>query len=112
STNNLRLWTAKSSRDFDLQYFSEGNYIKAVEDKNHSENLSKVLYPEDTHQMGRELRLRQEYFFVSASLQDIIRRYLAKHDDIRGLPDKIAIQLNDTHPALAIPELLRIDKNN
>jgi starch phosphorylase len=107
STNNLRLWTAKSSRDFNLQYFGEGNYIKAVEDKNHSETLSKVLYPDDTHQMGRELRLRQEYFFVSASLQDIIRRYLAKHDDIRGLPDKIAIQLNDTHPALAIPELLR-----
>jgi len=108
TVNNLRLWAAKSSRDFNLQYFNEGNYIKAVEDKNHSENLSKVLYPDDTTQMGRELRLRQEYFFVSASLQDIIRRYLNDHDDIRGLPDKIAIQLNDTHPALAIPELLRL----
>jgi glycogen phosphorylase len=108
TVNNLRLWAAKSSRDFNLQYFNEGDYIKAVEDKNHSENLSKVLYPDDTTQMGRELRLRQEYFFVSASIQDIIRRYLSDHDDIRGLPDKVAIQLNDTHPALAIPELLRL----
>lgn len=108
NVNNMRLWSAKSSRDFDLQYFNEGNYIKAVEDKNHSENLSKVLYPDDTTQMGRELRLRQEYFFVSASIQDIIRRYTADHDDIQGLPDKVAIQLNDTHPALAIPELMRL----
>jgi glycogen phosphorylase len=108
TVNNMRLWAAKSSRDFNLQYFNEGNYIKAVEDKNHSENLSKVLYPDDTTQMGRELRLRQEYFFVSASVQDIIRRYVAHHDDIRGLPDKVAIQLNDTHPALAIPELMRL----
>ncbi|RKZ70595.1 MAG: glycogen phosphorylase, partial [Candidatus Parabeggiatoa sp. nov. 1] len=108
TVNNMRLWSAKSSRDFDLQYFNEGNYIKAVEDKNHSENLSKVLYPDDTTQMGRELRLRQEYFFVSASIQDIIRRYTDYHEDIRGLPDKAAIQLNDTHPALAIPELMRL----
>ncbi|HEC84265.1 MAG TPA: glycogen/starch/alpha-glucan phosphorylase [Thioploca sp.] len=108
TVNNMRLWAAKSSRDFNLQHFNEGNYIKAVEDKNHSENLSKVLYPDDTTQMGRELRLRQEYFFVSASLQDIIRRYKEHHDDIKGLPDKVAIQLNDTHPALAIPELLRL----
>ncbi len=108
TVNNLRLWAAKASRDFDLQYFNEGNYIKAVEDKNHSENLSKVLYPDDTTQMGRELRLRQEYFFVSASIQDIIRRYIDYHDDIRNIADKVAIQLNDTHPALAIPELLRL----
>jgi starch phosphorylase len=108
TVNNMRLWSAKSSRDFDLQYFNEGNYIKAVEDKTHSENLSKVLYPDDTTEMGRELRLRQEYFFVSASLQDIIRRYVAYHDDIQNLPNKVAIQLNDTHPALAIPELMRI----
>lgn len=108
TVNNMRLWAAKSSRDFDLQYFNEGNYIKAVEDKNHSENLSKVLYPDDTTQMGRELRLRQEYFFVSASIQDIVRRYLINHDNIKEFPDKVAIQLNDTHPALAIPELLRL----
>jgi len=108
TVNNLRLWAAKSTRDFDLRYFNEGNYIKAVEDKNYTENLSKVLYPDDSTELGRELRLRQEYFFVSASIQDIVRRYLSTHEDIRGLPNKIAIQLNDTHPALAIPELLRI----
>jgi len=108
TVNNMRLWSAKSSRDFDLQYFNEGNYIKAVEEKNHSENLSKVLYPDDTTQMGRELRLRQEYFFVSASIQDIIRRYTACHDNIKKLHHKVAIQLNDTHPVLAIPELMHI----
>ncbi len=108
TVNNMRLWTAKSTRDFDFHYFNKGNYIKAVEEKNHSENLSKVLYPNDTTQMGRELRLRQEYFFVSASIQDIIRRYLVDHNDIQNLPNKVAIQLNDTHPALAIPELLRL----
>jgi starch phosphorylase len=110
TVNNLRLWAAKSSRDFNLQYFNEGNYIKAVEDKNNSENLSKVLYPDNTTAMGRELRFRQEYFFVSASIQDIIRRHLVKHpeSDIKKLPEKVAIQLNDTHPALAIPELMRL----
>lgn len=108
TVNNLRLWAAKSSHDFDLRYFNEGNYIKAVEDKNYSENLSKVLYPDDSTELGRELRLRQEYFFVSASVQDIVRRYMSTHGDIKGLADKVAIQLNDTHPALAIPELLRI----
>lgn len=108
TVNNMRLWAAKSSRDFDLQHFNEGNYLKAVEEKNYSENLSKVLYPDDRTQTGRELRFCQEYFFVSASIQDIIRRYQLDHNDIRGLPDKIAIQLNDTHPALGIPELLRI----
>lgn len=110
TVNNLRLWAAKASRDFDLQYFNEGHYIKSVEDKNRSENLSKVLYPDDTTAMGRELRLRQEYFFVSASIQDIIRRYLVNHaeTEIKQLPTKVAIQLNDTHPALAIPELMRI----
>ncbi len=108
TVNNLRLWSAKATNDFDLRYFNEGNYIKAVEDKNYSENLSKVLYPDDSTELGRELRLRQEYFFVSASVQDIVRRYMSTHDDIRGLPEKVAIQLNDTHPALAVPELLHI----
>jgi starch phosphorylase len=108
TVNNLRLWSAKASRELDFQYFNQGNYFKAVEDKNQSELLSKVLYPSDSTEVGRELRLRQEYFFVSASLQDIVRRYLSTHTDIRGLPDKVAIQLNDTHPALAIPELLRL----
>ena len=108
NVNCMRLWAAKSSREFDLDCFNVGEYVKAVEDKNDSENLSKVLYPDDSTQMGRELRLRQEYFFISASIQDIIRRYLLNHDDIRNLADHIAIQLNDTHPVLAIPELLRL----
>jgi starch phosphorylase len=108
TANNMRLWAAKATRDFDLGYFNEGNYIKAVEEKNVSEDISKVLYPDDTTQYGRELRLKQQYFFVSASLQDILYRYQKHHDDLKGLPDKVAIQLNDTHPVLAIPELMRI----
>jgi starch phosphorylase len=108
TVNNMRLWSAKASRDFDLKYFNEGNYIKAVEEKNESENLSKVLYPSDTTQYGRELRLRQQYFFVCASLQDILRRYVAYHASLDELPDKVAIQLNDTHPSIAIPELMRV----
>lgn len=107
TVNNMRLWSAKASRDFELQYFNEGNYIKAVEDKNHSENLSRVLYPDDTTEMGRKLRLKQEYFFVSASLQDILRRHEKYHDGFDDLPHKVAIQLNDTHPAIAIAELMR-----
>ena len=108
TVNNMRLWAAKASRDFELKYFNEGNYIKAVEDKNESENLSKVLYPNDSTTMGRELRLKQQYFFVSASLQDILYRYSKFHEGFDALPDKVAIQLNDTHPAIAIPELMRI----
>jgi starch phosphorylase len=108
TVNNMRLWSAKASRDFNLKYFNEGNYIKAVEEKNESENLSKVLYPDDTTQMGRELRLKQQYFFVAASLQDILRRFTKYHPDLTELPDKVAIQLNDTHPSIAIPELMRI----
>lgn len=114
TVNNLRLWSAKSSRDFDLENFNKGDYIGAVENKNLSETLSKVLYPNDSTSCGRELRLKQEYFFVAASIQDILRRYLSNHTDLNILPDKIAIQLNDTHPTLAIPELLRllIDRHN
>jgi len=108
TVNNMRLWAAKASRDFDLKYFNEGNYIKAVEDKNQSENLSKVLYPQDSTAMGRELRLKQQYFFVCASLQDILYRFSKFHEGFDQLPDKVAIQLNDTHPAIAIPELMRI----
>jgi len=108
TVNNMRLWAAKASRDFELKYFNEGNYIKAVEDKNESENLSKVLYPDDSTAMGRELRLRQQYFFVSASLQDILYRFCKSHEGFDALPDKVAIQLNDTHPSIAVPELMRI----
>lgn len=108
TVNNMRLWSAKASRDFELKYFNEGNYIRAVEDKNESENLSKVLYPDDSTTMGRELRLKQQYFFVCASLQDVLYRFSKSHDNFDDLPDKVAIQLNDTHPAIAIAELMRI----
>ncbi|MDA1106975.1 MAG: glycogen/starch/alpha-glucan phosphorylase [Proteobacteria bacterium] len=108
TVNNMRLWASKSSRDFDLKYFNDGDYIRAVQDKSASESISKVLYPDDTTSMGRGLRLKQEYFFVSASLQDILARFHKVHDDIGKLPDKVAIQLNDTHPAIAIPELMRL----
>ena len=108
TVNNMRLWAAKATRDFELRYFNEGNYIKAVEDKNESENLSKVLYPDDTTMMGRELRLKQQYFFVCASLHDVLYRYNKFHDTFDALPDKVAIQLNDTHPSIAIAELMRV----
>ena len=108
TVNNMRLWSAKASRDFDLKYFNEGNYIKAVAEKNESENLSKVLYPDDTTIMGQELRLKQQYFFVSASLQDILNRHGRNHEGLSALADKVAIQLNDTHPSIAIAELMRI----
>ena len=108
TVNNLRLWSAKATRDFDLRMFNSGNYIDAVEEKTASENLSKVLYPDDSTEDGRVLRLKQEYFFASASLQDILFRYLKTHDGFDSLPEKVAIQLNDTHPAIAIPELMRL----
>lgn len=108
TVNNMRLWAAKSSRDFELQYFNQGDYIKAVESKNDSENISKVLYPDDTTLTGKTLRLKQQYFFVCASLQDILYRFKKHHDTFDELPNKVAIQLNDTHPAIAIPELMRI----
>jgi starch phosphorylase len=108
TVNNMRLWSAKSSRDFDLRYFNQGNYIQAVADKNDSENLSKVLYPDDTTEVGRELRLKQQYFFVSASLQDMLHRYKKNADGWDQLPDKIAVQLNDTHPSIAVAEMMRL----
>ena len=109
TVNTLRLWSAKASREFDLQSFNAGEYVRAVEGKTSSENISKVLYPKDDQYAGRELRLKQQYFFVSATLQDVMRRFL-KFGARRWeeLPQKVAIQLNDTHPVLAIPELMRI----
>ncbi len=105
---NLRLWTARATGDFDLSYFNRGDYIKATEDKITSEVLSKILYPDDSTHEGRELRLRQEYFFVSASIQDILARFFRTNTDLATLPDKVVIQLNDTHPALGIAELMRL----
>ncbi len=108
TVNNLRLWQAKSTNEFNFTDFNLGNYIKAVEDKNRSENISKVLYPNDNVEAGKELRLMQQYFFVSATLQDIIRKFKINNSDFRDFPNKNAIHLNDTHPAVAIPELMRL----
>ncbi|MBF0203093.1 MAG: glycogen/starch/alpha-glucan phosphorylase [Desulfamplus sp.] len=105
---NMRLWVAKSSREFDLEDFNQGNYIGAVENKVTSETISKVLYPNDEKEKGRELRLRQQYFFVSATIQDIFRRYKKQNYKFTSFPDFVAIQLNDTHPSIAIPELMRL----
>ncbi len=108
NVNTLRLWSSKASREFDFHHFNEGDYIIAVRNKTESETISKVLYPNDNRHSGKELRLKQEYFFVSATLQDIFRRYKKTRKTFDEFPDKIAIQLNDTHPAIAIAELMRI----
>ncbi|OQY51803.1 MAG: glycogen phosphorylase [Desulfobacteraceae bacterium 4572_89] len=105
---NMRLWTAKSSRGFDLEFFNHGDYMGASEAKILSESISKVLYPNDEMEKGKELRLKQQYFFVSATLQDIIRQYLIDHKSFDKFSDWAAIQLNDTHPSIAIPELMRL----
>lgn len=106
--NTLRLWSARSSEEFDLKYFNEGDYEQAVYHKVFSESISKVLYPNDNVSQGRELRLKQEYFFTAASIADIIRRFKMENSDFKIFPDKAVIQLNDTHPSLAIVEFLRI----
>jgi len=108
TVNTLRLWRARASSDFDLRYFNEGDYEKAVLDKNRSETISKVLYPSDVKVFGKELRLKQQYFFVACSLHDIVRRHLVAYPSLENFADKVAIQLNDTHPAVTIPELMRI----
>jgi glycogen phosphorylase len=108
TVNNLRLWSARSSRELELEHFQTGDYFQAVQNKHESEIISKVLYPADHNQSGKELRFKQEYFFVSASLSDIVRRYKKAHTSFDMFSDKVAIQLNDTHPALAIAELMRI----
>jgi starch phosphorylase len=108
NVNTLRLWSARATREFDFREFNEGDYIQAVRSKNESETISKVLYPNDNRVSGKELRLKQEYFFVSASLQDIVRRYKKAHDTFDRFADKTAVQLNDTHPAIAVAELMRL----
>ena len=105
---NMRLWSAKSSREFNLSHFNHGDYIGAVEAKVRSENISKVLYPSDEAWEGKELRLKQQYFFVAATLYDIFRRHKKQHLPISELTDYVAIQLNDTHPTIAIPEMMRL----
>ncbi len=108
TVNKLRLWRARASREFDLRLFDTGDYARAVEQQVESETISKVLYPNDSTPQGRELRLRQQYFFVSCSLRDIIRRFQVSNDDWATFPEKVTIQLNDTHPVIAIPELMRL----
>lgn len=109
TVNNMRLWAAKSTRDFELSYFNHGDYERAVGDKVLTETISKVLYPNDNVFEGKELRLKQEYFFVSATLQDIVRRFRkVQGDSFSRFPEEVAIQLNDTHPAIGIAELMRI----
>lgn len=106
--NTLRLWSARSSEEFDFDYFKSGDYDQAVNKKILSENISKVLYPSDNIEQGKELRLKQEYFFTAAAIADILRRFKAENNELIDLPKKVVIQLNDTHPTLAIVELMRL----
>ncbi|MBX3211392.1 MAG: glycogen/starch/alpha-glucan phosphorylase [Labilithrix sp.] len=108
TVNTLRLWQARADTEFDLKVFNDGDYVRAVEDKNASEVISKVLYPNDQNQAGRDLRLKQEYFFVACAVADIVRRYKKTHADFDAFAEKNAIQLNDTHPAIAVAELMRV----
>ncbi|KAI5657166.1 hypothetical protein M9H77_25959 [Catharanthus roseus] len=105
---NLRLWAAKPSGQYDMESYNTGDYISAVVDRQKAETISNVLYPDDRSYQGKELRLKQQYFFVSASLQDIIRRFKDSHDNFDDFPDKVALQINDTHPSIAIAEVMRV----
>jgi starch phosphorylase len=108
TVNYLRLFTARSSQDFDIEIFNRGDYIRAVEQKIASENISRVLYPSDSVLSGKELRLVQEYFLVACALREILRQYLAAHGNLDELPAKVAVQMNDTHPSLCVAELMRL----
>jgi len=108
AVNTLRLWKARDINNFNMEAFSQGQYLKAVEENTIAETISKVLYPADNHHEGKLLRLTQQYFLVSASLQNIVWRHLFRFKSLDNLPDKVAIHINDTHPALCIPELMRI----
>lgn len=108
NTINLRLWAAKPSGEFDLQSFNTGDYVTAILSKQRAEAISSVLYPDDRTYQGKELRLKQQHFFVSATLQDIVRRYKDQHDNFDDFANKVALQLNDTHPTIGIPELMRL----
>ncbi|MBX3276044.1 MAG: glycogen/starch/alpha-glucan phosphorylase [Sandaracinaceae bacterium] len=108
AVNTLRLWRAVPVREFDLDAFNRGDHDRSVVQRGYAENISRILYPNDAGPPGKELRLRQEYFFVSASLQDAVRRHLSRHESLDDLPDRAVFQLNDTHPALAVAEMMRI----
>ncbi len=106
--NTLRIWDAEPVECFQLDSFDKGDYQKAVEQENLARNIVEVLYPNDNHYAGKELRLKQQYFFISASVQEAVEKYMRKHDDIRKFHEKVTFQLNDTHPTVAVPELMRI----
>ncbi|MFC7691657.1 glycogen/starch/alpha-glucan phosphorylase [Paeniroseomonas aquatica] len=106
--NTLRLWSARAADPLKLDAFNYGDHLGALADRVRQESICKVLYPSDESPAGQELRLKQEYFFASAALQDLVRRHLRVYGDLKSLPDRVAIQLNDTHPAIAVPELMRI----
>jgi starch phosphorylase len=106
--NTLRLWSARATREFDLETFNSGDYVEAVRARTYAENISKVLYPEDSTPQGKELRLQQQYFFVAASLRDFLENVLPENFDLKRLPDRITWQLNDTHPVIAVPEMMRL----
>ncbi|MBQ7053868.1 MAG: glycogen/starch/alpha-glucan phosphorylase, partial [Oscillospiraceae bacterium] len=108
NVNVLRLWSAKSTKSIDMHLFSKGEYAKSMEQKAMSEVISKILYPEDNHEEGKSLRLKQQYFFVSATISSIVKKHKAKYGTLRNFADKAVIHINDTHPTLAIPELMRI----
>jgi starch phosphorylase len=108
TVNTLRLWSAQASQDFDLRLFNDGDYVRAVEQKIEAENISKVLYPNDHTEKGKELRLKQQYFFVACSIADITSQFKLAHSDWSLLPERAAIQLNDTHPSIAVAELMRV----
>lgn len=106
--NTLRIWDAEAINDFNLESFDKGDYQKAVEQENLARTICEVLYPNDNHMAGKELRLKQQYFFVSASVQSAVAKYMRTHEDIHGLPEKVCFQLNDTHPTVTVAELMRI----
>ena len=110
----LRLWKAQNIRDFDMKTFSQGDYIQSMQEDNEADLISKVLYPSDNHFEGKSLRLKQQYLLVSAALQDIVSDHIKRYGSLNSLPEKAAIHINDTHPALCIPELMRIlmDEHN
>jgi starch phosphorylase len=108
TVNNLRLWAARATKQFNFAVFNDGDYRRAVEDKAVSESISKVLYPNDQSEVGKELRLKQQYFFVTCSIHDLVRRYKKQEATFDAFPDRVAIQLNDTHPAVAVAELMRV----
>ncbi len=106
--NTLRLWDAEAIQSFNLEMFDRGDYHKAVEQQNLAKTIVEVLYPNDNHYKGKELRLKQQYFFISATIQQVVKQFMENHDDIRQLPEKVVFHINDTHPSLTIPELMRV----